>query len=446
MVVETSRRHSQIETPFPHGSRVVDSSSDDGDSFEIISSGETSEHTSDETSSWSHVNHTSENVTIDQDNFSYSPLWNESIRLEDDYSSDDDETTDLLEVGLSKMVIENLTTLPDTCQTEEKLIETVKVQCDPKGSTSSSYPPMSPFAPTSFEVLAQESRNLTTSAAWDVPSPFERNSTDRIDTAIACSNSKIDSPSSNTPLRNKARTALHSTKDLRCGWERLEASVDSPLSQPPAVPRRGTCSKEIERKDEERGTPSSSSRPVEASSVTRIGGESTVLASSFQPPHHLMISPDASFEEALTLGKLGHRPVLVSLQSYHESFACHLVNRDLFRNELVEDLIRSKFVFWQTAVDTSEGRMYALRYKVKRFPYLAIIHPEYNSQIWGIEGWTETSAWDVTSIVEAMTDICFERYTKHQHITTIDFGNAGSATSYCATQDTLANIGFNDLG
>ncbi len=69
------------------------------------------------------------------------------------------------------------------------------------------------------------------------------------------------------------------------------------------------------------------------------------LADMFAPPSHL-IYKEGGFEGARTMAKDNKRWLLVNLQSDAE-FSCHALNRDVWRDELVENLIREGFIFWQ---------------------------------------------------------------------------------------------------
>ena len=64
----------------------------------------------------------------------------------------------------------------------------------------------------------------------------------------------------------------------------------------------------------------------------------------FAPPRHLLCQE--SFEGARTMAKDGKRWLLVNLQRDNE-FSCHALNRDVWRDELVENLIGDGFIFWQ---------------------------------------------------------------------------------------------------
>jgi UBX domain-containing protein 7 len=70
------------------------------------------------------------------------------------------------------------------------------------------------------------------------------------------------------------------------------------------------------------------------------------LADMFAAPKHLMFT-EGGFEGARTMAKDTKRWLLVNLQRDSE-FSCHALNRDVWRDELVENLIREGFVFWQS--------------------------------------------------------------------------------------------------
>ena len=70
------------------------------------------------------------------------------------------------------------------------------------------------------------------------------------------------------------------------------------------------------------------------------------LADLFAEPTHLMHKA-GGFQGARSSAKDSKRWLLVNLQRDAE-FSCHALNRDVWRNELVENLVREGFIFWQT--------------------------------------------------------------------------------------------------
>ncbi len=84
------------------------------------------------------------------------------------------------------------------------------------------------------------------------------------------------------------------------------------------------------------------------------------LADMFAAPSHL-IHRGGGFQGARNVAKDSRRWLLVNLQC-DADFACHALNRDVWRDELVENLVREGFVFWQDVNSTPDGRTYEQRY------------------------------------------------------------------------------------
>jgi hypothetical protein len=73
------------------------------------------------------------------------------------------------------------------------------------------------------------------------------------------------------------------------------------------------------------------------------------LSDMFAAPSHL-VHTGGGFQGARTTAKDARRWLLVNLQRDSE-FSCHALNRDVWRDELVENLIREGFIFWQAVCD-----------------------------------------------------------------------------------------------
>lgn len=93
--------------------------------------------------------------------------------------------------------------------------------------------------------------------------------------------------------------------------------------------------------EERRRTSSRASRNNAGSSSRAAPG----LADMFAPPRHLICNA-GGFEGARANAKDSRRWLLVNLQRDNE-FSCHALNRDVWRDELVENLIGEGFIFWQ---------------------------------------------------------------------------------------------------
>ncbi|KAI8334286.1 thioredoxin-like protein [Chlamydoabsidia padenii] len=94
------------------------------------------------------------------------------------------------------------------------------------------------------------------------------------------------------------------------------------------------------------------------------------LADLFRPPFDIMFR--GGFEEARVTAKEQSKWLLVNVQDPTE-FACQVLNRDLWSDGFVKDIVRESFVFLQYANESSEGKRYLTLYPVRHYPYVAII-------------------------------------------------------------------------
>jgi len=145
---------------------------------------------------------------------------------------------------------------------------------------------------------------------------------------------------------------------------------------------------------------SSKDNDQEAKSEDVAGSLSTMFAA----PSHL-IHKGGGFQGARAVAKDARRWLLVNLQSDSE-FSCHALNRDVWRDELVENLIREGFIFWQAMDDSQDGRTYAERYKVFEFPHIAIIDPRTGRSMWKKEGWNQVKPFTSENFAEMAMDFC----------------------------------------
>jgi len=108
---------------------------------------------------------------------------------------------------------------------------------------------------------------------------------------------------------------------------------------------------------------------------------------------------------AKNFAKDARRWLLVNIQS-DDDFACHALNRDVWRDELVENLVREGFILWQAMSSSNEGQTYITRYKVTGYPHLAIIDPRTGSLLWRKESWTQVNPLTAEQFVEIASDFC----------------------------------------
>mmetsp|Transcript_1259 Transcript_1259/g.3546 ORF Transcript_1259/g.3546 Transcript_1259/m.3546 type:complete len:533 (-) Transcript_1259:1980-3578(-) len=128
------------------------------------------------------------------------------------------------------------------------------------------------------------------------------------------------------------------------------------------------------------------------------------LSDMFAAPSHLMHKA-GGFQGARQMSKDSKRWLLVNIQKDAE-FSSHALNRDVWRNDLVENLIQEGFIFWQEPDISIEGRQYVQRYKVDQFPHVAIIDPRTGRLLWRKEGWTQQNALTAESFAEMAMDFC----------------------------------------
>mmetsp|Transcript_28784 Transcript_28784/g.63385 ORF Transcript_28784/g.63385 Transcript_28784/m.63385 type:complete len:478 (-) Transcript_28784:228-1661(-) len=135
------------------------------------------------------------------------------------------------------------------------------------------------------------------------------------------------------------------------------------------------------------------------------GGRASSLADMFAPPTHLIYSAPGGFQGARQAARDSRRWLLVNLQS-DSDFACHALNRDVWRDELVENLVRDGFIFWQAIDATADGRTYVSRYPVGGYPHVSIIDPRTGRLMWKKEGWTQVNPMTPVQFAEIAADFC----------------------------------------
>lgn len=128
------------------------------------------------------------------------------------------------------------------------------------------------------------------------------------------------------------------------------------------------------------------------------------LSDMFSPPDHIIFK-EGGFDGARNMAKDNKRWLLVNLQRDSE-FSCHALNRDVWRDELVENLIREGFIFWQAMDISPEGQVYAQRYHVLDYPHVAIIDPRTRRLMWKKEGWTMQNPLTSELFAETAMDFC----------------------------------------
>ncbi|XP_014203923.1 UBX domain-containing protein 7 [Copidosoma floridanum] len=96
------------------------------------------------------------------------------------------------------------------------------------------------------------------------------------------------------------------------------------------------------------------------------------LEDLFRPPCDILFR--GTFAEAREHAKSINRWLIVNVQDQQE-FACQILNRDVWPNPQIRDIINDHFVLWQVLSHSADGKRYIDFYTVNTYPYLAIIDP-----------------------------------------------------------------------
>lgn len=120
---------------------------------------------------------------------------------------------------------------------------------------------------------------------------------------------------------------------------------------------------------------------LSAEGTGSVRGEA--LASLFRPPVHLIHT--GTLNESMASGRSQQRWVLVNVQQ-RDVFACHMMNRDIWSDSTVQQLLQAHFVFWQR--DVTECNDYSSFYSVGDPPHVAVLDPRNGERVrvWGDNG------------------------------------------------------------
>ncbi|XP_058044076.1 UBX domain-containing protein 7 isoform X3 [Ahaetulla prasina] len=134
----------------------------------------------------------------------------------------------------------------------------------------------------------------------------------------------------------------------------------------------------------------------------------TTLADLFRPPIDLMHK--GSFETAKECGQMQNKWLMINIQNVQD-FACQCLNRDVWSNDAVKNIIREHFIFWQVYHDSEEGQRYIQFYKLGDFPYVSILDPRTGQKL------VEWHQLDVTSFLDQVTGFLGEHGQLDGHST-----------------------------
>lgn len=118
---------------------------------------------------------------------------------------------------------------------------------------------------------------------------------------------------------------------------------------------------------------------------TEDGSHARRLEDLFRPPYELMSR--VSWDDARTLGKQDKKWILVNLQDMND-FNCQALNRDIWKNPAVRDMVSENFVFLQYDKDYPDAQEYITFYfshqtheNPDNYPHVSIVDPRTGEQV-----------------------------------------------------------------
>lgn len=121
------------------------------------------------------------------------------------------------------------------------------------------------------------------------------------------------------------------------------------------------------------------------------------LAAMYAPPTDIMFVGD--FQAARQAAKLQKKWLLVNIQADAE-FDCHRLNRDVWNDEMVQNIIACNCIFWQQPSVSEEAKTYCRRYDATSFPHISLVDPRTGMKVWSFQGFLGPP-----EFVEKITDV-----------------------------------------
>lgn len=117
--------------------------------------------------------------------------------------------------------------------------------------------------------------------------------------------------------------------------------------------------------------------------ASEVSVKAARLAELFRPPFDMM--NQLAWDEARDLGKEEMKWILVNIQD-PSIFDCQSLNRDIWKDPGVRDLVKENFIFMQYSKDDPRGNQYInyyfpLRDSEAAYPHIAIVDPRTGEQV-----------------------------------------------------------------
>ncbi|CAG8620391.1 15160_t:CDS:10 [Funneliformis mosseae] len=133
-----------------------------------------------------------------------------------------------------------------------------------------------------------------------------------------------------------------------------------------------------------------------------VPSEATRLADLFSPPFDIIHKEN--FEKTRIRARNDGKWLMVDIQNIKE-FSSQLLNRDLWTDKTVKDVIRAHFLFLQYNSDSPDGQQYINFYPIENYPHIAIIDPRTGERV---KVWSTQT--EPTEFLIGVTDF-LERYS-----------------------------------
>ncbi|ORZ33751.1 hypothetical protein BCR44DRAFT_1514454 [Catenaria anguillulae PL171] len=102
------------------------------------------------------------------------------------------------------------------------------------------------------------------------------------------------------------------------------------------------------------------------------------LIDMYRPPTELMFK--GTFDTAKDYGRAEKKWLLVDVND-DTHFPCQVLNRDIWKNPAVVDIVKDAFVFVQIARHSTEGNQFVIYYPVNRYPCVSILDPRTGERV-----------------------------------------------------------------
>lgn len=96
------------------------------------------------------------------------------------------------------------------------------------------------------------------------------------------------------------------------------------------------------------------------------------LSELFRPPVDITFC--GSFQAARDFAKVHNKWLIVNIQDMSD-FNCQVLNRDIWSSEKLRAIIKKYFIFWQVAIDNTDGHRFQVFYGIQVYPYVGILDP-----------------------------------------------------------------------